>query len=97
MDEPLGALDAMTREQLRRDLENLWIDTQKTFVFVTHDISEAVQLSDRVLVISPRPGKIEREITIDLQRPRDFDVLQSDEFHSHIKEISNIFMGYGVI
>jgi NitT/TauT family transport system ATP-binding protein len=73
MDEPLGALDAMTREQLRRDLENLWIETQKTFVFVTHDISEAVQ------------------------RPRDFDVLQGDEFHSHIKEISNIFMGYGVI
>lgn len=97
MDEPLGALDAMTREQLRRDLENLWIDTQKTFVFVTHDISEAVQLSGRVLVISPRPGKIEREITIDLQRPRDFDVLQGDEFHSYVKEISNIFMSYGVI
>jgi NitT/TauT family transport system ATP-binding protein len=97
MDEPLGALDAMTREQLRRDLENLWIETQKTFVFVTHDISEAVQLSDRVLVISPRPGKIEREIAINLNRPRDFDVVQSDEFHSYVKEISNIFMSYGVI
>jgi NitT/TauT family transport system ATP-binding protein len=97
MDEPLGALDAMTREQLRRDLENLWMETKKTFVFVTHDISEAVQLSDRVIIISPRPGKIEHEIEIDLPRPRDFDVIQSEAFMSYIKDISSIFMGYGVI
>ena len=97
MDEPLGALDAMTREQLRRDLEKLWIDTKKTFVFVTHDIAEAIQLSDRVVIISPRPGRIEREISIDLPRPRTFDVLQSDEFLAHMKDISGIFMNYGVI
>lgn len=97
MDEPLGALDAMTREQLRRDLERLWMKTQKTFVFVTHDISEAVQLSDRVIIISPRPGKIDAEISIDLPRPRSFEVLQSEIFLSYVKDISNIFMGYGVI
>jgi len=97
MDEPLGALDAMTREQLRKDLEKLWMDTGKTFVFVTHDISEAVQLSDRVIIISPRPGRIEVEITIDLPRPRNFNVMQSDEFHGYVKDISSIFMGYGVI
>jgi NitT/TauT family transport system ATP-binding protein len=73
------------------------MDTGKTFVFVTHDISEAVQLSDRVIIISPRPGKIDAEITIDLPRPRDFDVMQSDEFHRYVKDISGIFMGYGVI
>ena len=97
MDEPLGALDAMTREQLRRDLEHLWIETGKTFIFVTHDISEAVQLSERVVIISPRPGRIDAEISIDLPRPRDFDVMQSDRFLQYVKEISNIFMGYGVI
>ena len=97
MDEPLGALDAMTREQLRKDLEKLWMDTGKTFVFVTHDISEAVQLSDRVIIISPRPGKIDAEISVDLPRPRDFDLMQSDEFHQYVKDISGIFMGYGVI
>jgi NitT/TauT family transport system ATP-binding protein len=97
MDEPLGALDAMTREQLRRDLEKLWMDTRKTFVFVTHDIAEAVQLSDRVVIISPRPGKIDAEISIELPRPRNFDVLQSGAFLKYVKDISAIFMGYGVI
>ena len=97
MDEPLGALDAMTREQLRKDLEKLWMDTGKTFVFVTHDIAEAVQLSDRVIIISPRPGKIEADIKIDLPRPRNFEVMQSDPFHEYVRDISSIFMGYGVI
>jgi NitT/TauT family transport system ATP-binding protein len=97
MDEPLGALDAMTREQLRKDLEKLWMATGKTFVFVTHDISEAVQLSDRVIIISPRPGRVDAEFAIDLPRPRDFNVLQSDKFHHYVKDISSIFMRYGVI
>ena len=97
MDEPLGALDAMTREQLRRDLEKLWMDTGKTFIFVTHDISEAVQLSDRVIIISPRPGRIDAEVTIDLPRPRHFDVLQSQAFHGYVRDITSMFMNYGVI
>ena len=66
MDEPLGALDAMTREQLRADLERLWMKSGKTVLLVTHSIEEAVQLADLVVVISPRPGRVVREIRIDL-------------------------------
>jgi len=77
MDEPLGALDAMTREQLRVDLERLWLQTKKTVIFVTHSIPESVQLSDRVVVFTPRPGLIERIIDINLPRPRTIDVRES--------------------
>jgi NitT/TauT family transport system ATP-binding protein len=97
MDEPLGALDAMTREQLRSDLEKLWMNTGKTFLFVTHDINEAIQLSDRVVVITPRPGEIATVIDIELPRPRNMDVKQSSAFLNYVKEISDIFLGYGVI
>ena len=97
MDEPLGALDAMTREQLRTDLERLWLETGKTVILVTHSIEEAVQLADKVVVISPRPGRIVREIEIDLPRPRDLGVCESTAFHAHIAEIKRIFASYGVI
>ncbi|MGO9310007.1 MAG: ABC transporter ATP-binding protein [Spirochaetia bacterium] len=97
MDEPLGALDAMTREQLRRDLEQLWLQTRKTLVFVTHDIAEAVQLSDRIVLITPRPGMVDRTIEIDLPRPRDFSVLKSEQFVRYEAEIKEVFMGYGVV
>lgn len=97
MDEPLGALDAMTRTQLRTDLEKLWLKTRKSMLFVTHDISEAVQLSDRVIIISPRPGIIDKEILVDLPRPRDLDVCQSANFLRYVREISDIFLSYGVI
>lgn len=97
MDEPLGALDAMTRAQLRHDLEKLWLQTKKSVLFVTHDISEAVQLSDRVVIISPRPGNVDREITIDLPRPRDMDVCQSAAFLEYERTISDIFLQYGVL
>jgi NitT/TauT family transport system ATP-binding protein len=97
MDEPLGALDAMTREQLRVDLETLWMRTRKTVLFVTHSIAEAIQLSDRVVVISPRPGKIERLFVIDLPRPRSMEIRQSEEFMRYVNEITGIFMNYGVL
>jgi NitT/TauT family transport system ATP-binding protein len=97
MDEPLGALDAMTREQLRADLERLWLATGKTVILVTHSIEEAVQLADKVVVISPRPGRIVREIDIDLPRPRDLAVCETPEFHGHVAEIKRIFASYGVI
>jgi NitT/TauT family transport system ATP-binding protein len=97
MDEPLGALDAMTREQLRGDLEKLWMDTRKTVIFVTHSIDEAVQLSDEVIVISPRPGTIVRRVTVDLPRPRTLELRQGAEFQRLVGEIKQIFMGYGVI
>ncbi len=70
MDEPFGALDALTREQMRIDLESLLMSRPKTVLFITHSIDEAVLLADRVVVMSPRPGRIERIITIDLPRPR---------------------------
>src|SRR5262249_52013944 len=60
MDEPFGALDALTREQMRIDLEELWMQTGKTVLFITHSIDEAVLLADRVIVMSPRPGRIEQ-------------------------------------
>jgi NitT/TauT family transport system ATP-binding protein len=97
MDEPLGALDAMTREQLRGDLEKLWMDTRKTVIFVTHSIDEAVQLSDEVIVISPRPGKIVRRVSVDLPRPRTLELRQGADFQRLVGEIKEIFKSYGVI
>jgi NitT/TauT family transport system ATP-binding protein len=97
MDEPLGALDAMTREQLRADLERLWMASGKTVLLVTHSIEEAVQLADRVIVISPRPGTIVRDLAIDLPRPRTLEVCETPRFHAHVAEIRRIFFGYGVI
>jgi NitT/TauT family transport system ATP-binding protein len=70
MDEPFGALDALTRDQMHADLEALWQATGKTVLFVTHNVREAVALGDRVLVFSPRPGRIVREFRVDLPRPR---------------------------
>jgi NitT/TauT family transport system ATP-binding protein len=97
LDEPLGKLDAMTREILRRDLQALWMQKRPTVVFVTHSIEEAVQLSNRVCVITPRPGRIERVLDIDLPWPRDLAVRSTSEFTSYIREIQEIFHGYGVI
>jgi NitT/TauT family transport system ATP-binding protein len=73
MDEPFGALDFITRMKMRADLVRIWQSEKKTILFVTHDIEEAVQLADRVLVMSKRPGRIERIVAIDLPRPRDLD------------------------
>jgi NitT/TauT family transport system ATP-binding protein len=70
MDEPFGALDAMTRDRLHAELQAIWASTRKTIVFVTHNTREAVALGDRVLVLSPRPGRVIGEFRIDLPRPR---------------------------
>jgi NitT/TauT family transport system ATP-binding protein len=96
-DPPLVLMDAMTREQLRGDLERLWMETRKTVIFVTHSIDEAVQLSDEVVVISPRPGKIVRRVAVDLPHPRTLELRQGAEFQRLVGEIKQIFMGYGVI
>ena len=73
MDEPFGALDALTRDRLHAELESIWASTRKTVLFVTHNVREAVALGDRVLVFSPRPGRIIHEFRIDLPRPRSLE------------------------
>jgi NitT/TauT family transport system ATP-binding protein len=73
MDEPFGALDFITRLKMRADLTRIWQEEKKTILFVTHDIEESVQLADRVVVMSQRPGTIRKQIEIDLPRPRDLD------------------------
>lgn len=73
MDEPFGALDFITRMKMRSDLVRIWQSEKKTILFVTHDIEEAVQLADRVLVMSRRPATIQEEVRVDLPRPRDLD------------------------
>lgn len=80
LDEPFGALDALTREQISADLLRIWAQTGQTVIMVTHDINEAVLLSDRVLVMSPRPGKIVRDLTVNLPRPRQRADTYSDAF-----------------
>ena len=97
LDEPLGKLDAMTREAIRRDLAALWVERRPTVVFVTHSIEEAIQLSTRIAVITPRPGRIDRLIDIDLPFPRDFAVKETPEFNRYGRDIHEIFRGYGVL
>ena len=80
LDEPFGALDALTRERMALELTRIWAAQQTTVVMVTHSIQEAVFLSDRVLVMTERPGRIGREVRVNLPRPRDFDVLQTEAF-----------------
>jgi NitT/TauT family transport system ATP-binding protein len=97
MDEPFGALDALTREQMRIDLEALWSQTRKTVVFITHSIDEAVLLADRVIVMSPRPGRMEREIGIDLARPRGLNGRKLPGFFEAAEAIQEIFLARGVL
>ncbi|WP_291982551.1 ABC transporter ATP-binding protein [Luteitalea sp.] len=73
MDEPFGALDALTRDRLHEELESLWAATRKTVLFVTHNVREAVALGDRVLVFSPRPGRIVADVRVTLPRPRSLE------------------------
>jgi len=97
MDEPFGALDAFTRDQLNIDLLKFWHETPKTIVFVTHSIPEAVFLSDRVVVMTPRPGRVEDIVTIDLPRPRRLAIRDSSEFGAYTRRITSIFESVGVL
>ena len=97
MDEPFGALDALTREQMRIDIEDLWLSSPKTVMFITHSIDEAVLLADRVVVMSPRPGRIERIVPIDLPRPRGLDGRRLPGFTEASDLITRIFLDRGVL
>lgn len=96
MDEPFGALDAMTRDQLQIDLLRLCTDNDMTVFFITHSIPEAIFLSDRVVVMSPRPGRIERIIDIDLPRPRRLAMREDPKFTAYTRELTAIFKSLGV-
>ena len=87
MDEPFGALDEMTRERLNRELLNVWSETNTTIVFVTHSVAEAVFLSDRIVVMSPRPGRVEAVIEVDLARPRDSETRELPRSFELIAEV----------
>ncbi|MBP2650611.1 MAG: transporter related protein [Firmicutes bacterium] len=93
MDEPFSALDEFTRNKLQEDLLKIWSKTHKTVIFVTHNISEAVFLSDRVCVLTPHPGQLADVIDINLPRPRSNEVRDTPEFMSLLARIRKCFMG----
>jgi NitT/TauT family transport system ATP-binding protein len=97
MDEPFGALDALTRDQLQIDLLRLRADRNMTILFITHSISEAVFLSDRIVVMSPRPGRIESVLPIDLPRPRRLAMRETPAFLGYMQHVTSLFESLGVL
>jgi len=97
MDEPFGALDAITRTQMRHDLEQLWLEQRNTVLFITHSVEEAVGLSDRVIVMSAGPGRIVDEIDVDLPRPRPVKIGADRAFVEYADRIYDIMRSLGVL
>jgi NitT/TauT family transport system ATP-binding protein len=91
MDEPFGALDAMTRESMNLEIQRIWMEKRKTVLFITHSIPEAVFLADRVLVMTPRPGRLSDDLHVELKRPRALDVMNTAEFGDYVREIRGHF------
>ena len=90
MDEPFGALDEFTRERLNLEIQRIWMERRKTVLFVTHNISEAVFLSDQILVMTPRPGRVARIVRVSFPRPREIRLMKTPEFASLVFEIREI-------
>lgn len=97
LDEPFGALDALTRLQVRADLEALWLRNKPTVIFITHSVEEAVGLSDRIFVMSPTPGHVVDEIAVDLPRPRPLALVESPDFGAYVDRIYGHFERMGVL
>ena len=97
MDEPFGALDALTRERMQIDLSHLWASDLKTILFITHDIEEAVYLSDQVVVMSQRPGRILQIFDIPFPQPREPDIRQEPAFQAIVAEIRSLFRATGIL
>jgi NitT/TauT family transport system ATP-binding protein len=97
MDEPFGALDALTRDQMNIELQRMWLTEHKTVLFVTHSISEAIFLGDRVVVFTPRPGRIADVVEVKLARPRRLAVRASDQFNTYANHIRTLFEGMGLL
>jgi NitT/TauT family transport system ATP-binding protein len=95
MDEPFGALDAMTREGLNLELQRIWLAHRETVVFITHSIGEAVFLADRVLIMTPRPGRVIEELPVAIPRPRPLDVMATPEFGGIVRRIRAHFQVKG--
>lgn len=93
MDEPFSALDEFTKEKLHEDLLRIWAKTNKTIIFVTHNIQEAVFLSSRICVLSPHPGRLSAVIDVDIPRPRTMDIKDTPEFTAYVSKVRNSFEG----
>lgn len=96
LDEPFGALDAITRDQIALDFQRLWMTERSTVMLITHSIEEAVFLADRVLVMSPRPGRIQRVVEIDLERPRSIGLRDGKEFAGYTRALRQEFESMGL-
>jgi NitT/TauT family transport system ATP-binding protein len=97
LDEPFGALDALTRDQLVVDFQHMWWKRRSTVVFVTHSIGEAVFQSDRVIVMTPRPGQIAKVIDIELPRPRRLSLRSGEAYGRYVKDVRDLFLDFGVL
>ena len=97
MDEPFGALDAMTRDDLNVEVARIWQETHQTIIFITHSITEAVFLSDKVVILDRHPGRIVEVLDIDLPRPRPLSVRETPDFGHYSHHIRQVFMKLGIV